>query len=222
MSIKVSLTEAKIIVVLDYARTIFFEQSEKFYQRLKGRFFKRKMKTRAQKTEDISKISEKLTRAKAIVLTDYKGMNMKQLSELRSKLLDQNAEFNVTKNTLLNIALKNSTAYHLSPVASFKGPIATLFAYDDEISPIKTLVKALKDNSIGQIKFGFLGSELLDAAKVAQLSTLPSKDELRAKTVGILVAPLQGIVGVLQANLRNLVYALSEIQKVKGGEQISS
>lgn len=181
------------------------------------------MKTRAQKSEDIIKISEKLDRAKAIVLTDYKGMNMKQLSDLRNKLADQNAEFNVTKNTLLHIALE---AKNKKLDSEIKGPIATLFAYDDEISPIKTLVKALKDNSIGQIKFGFLGSELLDAEKITQLSTLPSKDELRAKTVGILVAPLQGIVGVLQANLRNLVYAISEIsklstveQKMRGGEQ---
>ncbi len=173
------------------------------------------MKTRAQKDETIKNISEKLDRAKAIVLTDYKGMNMKQLSDLRTKLSEQNAEFNVTKNTLLDIVLKAKKEVN----TEIKGPIATLFAYDDEISPIKILVKAIKDNSIGQIKFGFLGNEMLDAAKVNQLSTLPSKDELRAKTVGVLVAPLQGIVGVLQANLRNLVYALSEIQKQRGGAQ---
>ncbi len=75
----------------------------------------------------------------------------------------------------------------------------------------------MKDSAIGKIKAGFLGSELMDEAGIHRLATLPSKDELRAKTVGVLVVPLQGMVGVLQANLRNLVYALSEIQKQRGG-----
>ena len=172
-------------------------------------------KTRQQKEEIVKELSEKLQRAKAVVFTDFKGMTMKQLSDLRSKLADVNGEFSVTKNTLLERAFPLSTFQ--SPLSNLDGPTATLFAYDDEISPIKTLVKALKDNAIGQIKLGFLGTELLDAAKIQQLATLPSKDELRAKTVGILVAPLQGIVGALQANLRNLVYALSEIQKTRGG-----
>ena len=68
------------------------------------------------------------------------------------------------------------------------------------------------------MKRGFLGTEELTEAKIIQLSALPTKDELRAKTVGVLVAPLQGILSVLQGNLRNLVYALSEIRKAKGGE----
>lgn len=98
-----------------------------------------------------------------------------------------------------------------------RGPTATLFSFDDEISPIKALVKTLKDAGIGKIKSGFLGQDLLDEARIIQLAALPSKDELRAKTVGILVAPLQGIVGVLSANLRNLFYALNQIQLQKGG-----
>lgn len=165
-------------------------------------------KTRQQKEETVTKLAEKLSRAKAIVFTDYQGLNMKALSDLRNKLRDQNAEFSITKNTLLKRA---------KPEVELEGPTATLFAYDDEISPIKILVKALKDASIGKVKSGFLGTDVLDAAKITQLSTLPSKDELRGKVVGVLVAPLTGIVSVLQGNLRNLVYALSEIQKKKGG-----
>jgi len=167
------------------------------------------MKTRAQKEESVSQIKEKLDRSKAVVFTDYKGLTMAQLSDLRKKLREQNAEFVITKNTLLQKAIGTDVSY--------EGPTATLFAYDDEISPIKTLVKALKDFTIGKVKSGFLGESALDEAKIIQLSTLPTKDELRAKTVGVLVAPLQGIVSVLQGNLRNLVYALSEIQKQKGG-----
>lgn len=194
-------------------------------------------KTRTQKEEAVVKLTEKLGRAKAVVFADYKGLNMKQLSDLRDKLRDQNAEFSITKNTLLNKAIE-STDYRLpaSPAKRgepttaiaedgrpktediLEGPTATLFAYDDEISPIKILVKALKDAALGKVKSGFLGHLSLDESKILQLSDLPTKDELRGKTVGVLVAPLQGILSVLNGNLGKLVYALDAIRKQKGGE----
>lgn len=172
----------------------------------RGGFFM--AKTKVQKEEIVSKLTERFGRAKAVVFADYKGMGMKQLSDLRDKLREQNAEFTITKNTLFKRIL---------PDANFQGPTATLFAYDDEISPIKVLVKVLKDVGLGKIKTGYLGDMALDEAKILQLASLPTKDELRAKTVGILAAPLQGIASVLQGNLRNLVYAISEIHKARGG-----
>lgn len=181
-------------------------------------------KTRAQKEELVTKLQDKLGKARSVVFADYKGLSMKQLSDLRDKLREQNAEFTITKNTLLERAMP--AAYRLPPTA-YQGPIATLFAYDDEISPIKILVKTLKDAAMGKIKMGFLGNLALDEMKIQQLAALPGKDELRGQTVGVLAAPLQGMVSVLQGNLRNLVYALnevralralSEIQKMKGGE----
>ena len=177
-------------------------------------------KTRLQKEETVKNITDKLSKAKSVVFADYKGMTMKQLSDLRKKLREVNSEFSVTKNTLLKLSLKNSKIHPPAgrPNDNLEGPIATLFAYDDEITPIKLLVKALKDAGLGSVKMGFLGQETLDAGKVNQLAILPSKDELRGKTVGVLAAPLQGMVSVLQGNLRNLVYALNQIQKSKGGE----
>lgn len=172
-------------------------------------------KTRQQKEEAVIKLQEKLKLAKAVVFADYKGLTMTQLSDLRNKLRECNAEFSITKNTILERALPASSFQ--IPDSSLTGPTATLFAYDDEISPIKILVKSLKDALIGKVKFGFLGTDSLDEAKIIQLSTLPSKDELRAKTVGVLVAPLQGILMVLNGNLRNLVYALNQIKLQKGG-----
>lgn len=178
-------------------------------------------KTRVQKEESVVKLKEKLDKATALVFTDYKGLTMTQLSDLRNKLRDQNAEFNITKNSLLTHAVK-STNYELPANNSFEGPTATLFAYDDQISPIKILVKAFKDFTIGKVKFGYLGTEALDEAKIIQLSTLPTKDELRGKVVGVLVAPLTGMVSVLQGNLRNLVYVLDGIRKAKGGDVTTS
>lgn len=173
-------------------------------------------KTRQQKEKEIKSLSEKLAKAKSVVFADYRGLTMKQLSKLRDQLRDKDAEFTITKNTLLDFALKNSQLSIVNSQLS-QGPTAALFAYDDQILPIKILVKALKDSGFGKVKYGFLGTDFLDEAKILQLAMLPSMDELKMQTIGILIAPLQGMVGVLQGNLRNLVYALSEIQKQRGG-----
>jgi large subunit ribosomal protein L10 len=170
-------------------------------------------KTRQQKEQTVIELKDKLTKAKLVAFTDYRGLTMSQLSDLRTKLRDVQGEFTITKNNLLKIAISDKS----ESSQKFNGPVATLFSYDDEISPLKVLVKTLKDAGVGKVKGGFLGTEALDETRMIQLSTLPTKDELRGKTVGVLVAPLQGMVGVLQGNLRNLVYALSEIKKVKGG-----
>jgi large subunit ribosomal protein L10 len=173
-------------------------------------------KTKVQKQQMVTDITEKLEKATSLVFADYQGMTMSQLSAIRNDLADQSAEFTVTKNNLLKIALKNTN--QTIDGAVLAGPVATLFAFGDEISPIKVLTKAIKDNNAGKIKGGVLDGEFMDEYKVIKLSNLPSKDQLRAQVVGALGSPLYGIVGVLQANLRNLVYALDQIRKQKGGE----
>lgn len=169
-------------------------------------------KTRKQKEESVQKLTEKLLVAKSVVFSDFKGLTMAQLSEIRTELRKQNAELSVTKNNLLKIALKNA---HLEVTegVSLAGPTATLMSFEDEIAPIKIVAKAIKETKVGSIKGGFLGQEFLIASKIIQLSTLPSKDELRGKVVNVLGSPLYGIVSVLQANLRNLVYVLDAVRK---------
>ena len=174
-------------------------------------------KTRDQKQVILTDLTERVGKSKSLVFTNYKGMTMSQMQVLRTSLEDLSAQFSITKNTLLRIALKEN-GMKVDDDAVFEGPIATLFAYGDEIAPIKALTKALKDAGIGKTKAGFLATEFLTDKQVNQLAELPGKDELRAKVVGALGSPLYGIVGVLQANLRNLVYALDQIRKQKGGE----
>lgn len=180
-------------------------------------------KTRKQKEEIVAKLTEKLANAKSVVFADYKGLTMAQLGALRKQLSEVGGQFSVTKNNLLKLALNNSQLT-INNDQLFEGPVATLFAYDDEITPIKILAKALKDlpadrqgNQIGSVKGGFFEGEFADQIKINKLASLPSKDELKAKIVGSLGAPLYGIVGVLQANLRNLVYVLDQIKIMRGG-----
>lgn len=174
-------------------------------------------KTKQQKIDIVTDLTERVSKAKSIVFADYQGMNMDQIQTLRRGLQDLSAQFSITKNNLIKIALKEN-GLKVDDDAVFEGPVATLFAYGDEIAPIKILTKAIKDNGIGKTRAGFLNGEYLSDAQVNKLAQLPSKDELRAKVVGALGSPLYGIVGVLQANLRNLVYALDQIRKQKGGE----
>lgn len=173
-------------------------------------------KTKQQKQQIVLDITDKLSRSNSLVFTDYKGMTMSQLADIRNQLAENSAELSVTKNNLLKISLKDKNLSIDDGV--LEGPVATLFSFGDEITPIKILTKSIKDFGIGKIKGGILDGEFLDEYKINKLSQLPSKDELRAKVVGGLGAPLYGIVGVLQANLRNLVYALEQIRKQKGGE----
>lgn len=173
-------------------------------------------KSRDQKQQDINKIAQKLADAKSVVFADYRGLKMSQLSDLRHKLATEQAEFSVTKNTLLGISLKKSEL--TTPDDLLKGPVATLFSFGDEVVPLKILVKTLKDTGIGKIIGGFFGGNFMEEYSIVRLATLPSKLELQGKVVGILAAPLQSMVGVLNANLRNLVYALDQIRISKGGE----
>lgn len=174
-------------------------------------------KTRKQKEDMLVKMTDKVGRAKSVVFADYRGLTMSQLSDLRQKLSAEEAELSVTKNTLMELALKEAGLPEVNETVK-NGPTATLFSFGDEISPLKILAKALKDANLGKIKGGILDDNFMDEYAMVRLSTLPGKQELRAKTVGILAAPLQGMVGVLQANLRNLVYALDQIRISKGGE----
>lgn len=173
-------------------------------------------KTKQQKIDIVADLKDRIAKSKSIVFADYKGMTMSQLQALRLQLSDLSAQFTVTKNPLIKIALKENGLE--ADDAVFEGPVATLFSYGDEIAGIKALTKAIKDNGIGKTKAGFLNGEYLTDAQVNKLAQLPSKDELRAKVVGSLGAPLYGIVNVLQANIRNLVYTVEAIRKSKGGE----
>lgn len=174
-------------------------------------------KTRLQKEETVKQLTQSLSEAKSVVFADYQGLTMSQLSEVRGQLSEVGGKLSVTKNNLLKLALANAQL-KIADDKLFVGSIATLISSDDEIAPIKVLVKALKGFQMGKIKAGILDGEVLDEYKLIALANLPGKDELRAKVVGSLGAPLYGIVNVLQANIRNLVYTVEAIRKSKGGE----
>lgn len=176
-----------------------------------------KPQSRLKNEKTIEALVEKLEKATSVVLTDQSGLSVALSSELKKKLRAVEAETLVAKNTLLKLASKKTG--HEIPTEALEGPTAALFAYGEPLSPIKELTTFAKTNEKPTIKIGFLGTDLLTAEKIAQLAKLPSKEVLRGKVVGSLYSPLYGMVGVLSANLRSLVYVLNGIQesKSKGG-----
>ena len=175
----------------------------------------KKSQAREKKEETVKKLAEKMLSSKSMVLADYQGLNVSTFQQVKSKLEEDEAEFTVAKNTLIDLAAKKAGIS--IPSEALTGPTAVLFSFGDEITPLKDLAKFQKEYEKPSPKAGFLGKELLSIERIKQLALLPSKLELQAKVVGTLASPIYGIVGVLNGNLRNLVYALSEIQKSKGG-----
>jgi large subunit ribosomal protein L10 len=174
----------------------------------------KKSQARIKKEETVSKLAEKLRKAKSIILADYSGLDVASFSDVKNQLEKDEAEFTVAKNTLLHLAAKKAGVE--IPTEALKGSTAIVLAYGDEITPIKDLARLEKQYDKPTPKIGFLGKDLLPVERIKQLANLPSKDELKAKVVGTLNSPIYGLVGVLNGNLRNLVYVLSQVQKSKG------
>ncbi len=172
-----------------------------------------KPQSRVKNEETVEALVEKFNKAKTVVLTDQSGLSVALSSDLKKKLRAVDAESLVAKNTLFKIASKRTG--HSIPDEALEGPTAALFAYGDEISPIKELTVFAKTTDKPKIKVGFLGTELLSPERITQLAKLPSKEVLRGKVVGGLYSPLYGMVGVLNANLRNLVYTINAIKDQK-------
>lgn len=171
--------------------------------------------SRVKKELSLADLTEKISKSKSMVVADYRGLTMVQLQALRSAL-GESGEFTVAKNTIFSMAL-NKAGVADATADTFAGPSAVLFSYDDEVGPLKVLVKfAATAQNRPVIKGGILDKNILSADRVTALSKLPSKDQLRGQVVGGLVAPLTGLVGVLNGNIRNLVYALNQIKEQKG------
>lgn len=175
---------------------------------------KQKTKTaREIKEEKVKSLVEKIARAKTLIFANYHGLTALQISDLRRKIKAAGGELVVTKNTLLARALQ-STDYQL-PTTDYQltGPTASIFAYEDEVAPLKAAHDSSKSQGTPQFKFGFFGRDVLDLAAVETLAIIPTRPELNANVVGTLASPIYGFVNVLQANIRNLISILDQTAK---------
>ena len=166
------------------------------------------------KVDAVEKLTELLQNAKSIVLNDYKGLNVAEISELRNNCREKNVIFRVIKNTLAKRAFEKSG---LAEVESFlEGPTAVAISYDDEVVSAQVLNEFAREYELPVFKGSIINGRVLDGEKTIRLASLPGKEELRAKVIGAFQAPVRGLVICLDASRRNLVYVLNAIAEKKG------
>ena len=147
----------------------------------------------------------------AVLVTHYQGLTVKQLDELRKQMRKQGIQFKITKNRITKLALEKTKCKDL--VNLFTGPTAVALS-KDAISAAKILTKFSKENNNLKILGGIMGKEILDVAAVANVATLPTLDEARAKIIGILSSPAQKIVSILLAPASKIaILALEKSKK---------
>lgn len=161
----------------------------------------------------VAEIVEKMKESKSFIVTDYRGLTVAEVTELRNQLREAGVEYKVLKNTLLTIAAKELGYEGIDDY--FKGPTAVAFGVEDAVAPAQVLSKFAKDNEKLEIKAGILDGQFINAEEIQALAELPSKEVLLGKLANILQSPIAGMAQVLQGSIRKLVYALAEIQKVK-------
>lgn len=167
------------------------------------------MLTKSQKESIVDEVSGKIKNAKALVFSDFKGLKVKDMTKIRKDLRSVDVEFRVLKKTLANIALKQ--AGKEVDVKKMDGQVALVISEKDEVVAAKLLAKAAKENENVRILGGMIDSKYMDASEVLALSKLPCKEELLAKLVGTINAPVSGFVNVLAGNIRNLLNVLRAI-----------
>jgi large subunit ribosomal protein L10 len=171
------------------------------------------MPNREEKKQIVEELKDKLNQVKAAIFTDYRGLNVEEITELRKQLREAGIEYKVVKNTLTRIAAKDINMDFLEEYLT--GPTAIAFSFEDPVTPAKILSKFANSHKALDIKAGLVEGKLIDVEGIKALADLPSREVLIAKVIGGMQAPISGLVGVLNGPMRGLVYALKAIQDKK-------
>ena len=161
-----------------------------------------------EKVETIEDLKSRLQGVKTVLLAEYRGLTVSQLSDLRKQLKAVSAEYKIVKNRLARLAIASSDVAGLGP--ALKGPTGMVLAKGDPVSVAKTLQTFARTHQALVLKVGVVDGQMLEPAGLKALADLPSREALRAQIVGALQGPLAQLVGLLQAPQRELVYVLEQ------------
>jgi len=164
-------------------------------------------KTREQKKQEIEDLVKKLQDNKSVVFANYSGLKVKDTEDLRTECRENGLWCGMAKKNLLKLALKNLGIEN----SEIEGEIVALFG-SDEVTPAKIAAEFAKKNEALKIVSGVIDGKFANKDQMIALSKLPSKEELLARMVGSINAPVSGLVNVLAGNLRNFVYVLNAIK----------
>ena len=176
---------------------------------------------RPEKTAVVDEIRSKLSESDAAVLTEYRGLTVPELANLRGSLRPAGTEYKVFKNSLARLAVEGAGLQDLLPL--LEGPVAFAFVHGDAVIAAKAIRDFGRTNPALVIKGGMLGPRILSAAEVAALADIEPRDVLLARLAGGFQAPLTKAAGLFQAFTRNLTYGVKAYidQRVEGGEVLT-
>jgi len=168
------------------------------------------------KRETVAELREALSSSRTLIVSEYRGLTVKELAEIRRALRKQDVSYRVVKNRLLRIAAQDTIGDALSPLLT--GPTAIAFG-NDESSTAKAVIDATRPYRVVTITGGVLGDRAISADGVRSLASLPSREVLLGRLAGGMQAPVATLAGLLVANIQNLGYALSQVrdQKAQAG-----
>ncbi|HVL54128.1 MAG TPA: 50S ribosomal protein L10 [Vitreimonas sp.] len=164
------------------------------------------------KQATVAELREEISRSRTMIVSEYRGLTVREIAEIRRALRKQDVSYRVVKNRLMKIAAQDSLGDALTPLLT--GPSAIAFG-TDEAATAKAVIDATRPYRIVRITGGVLGDRAIDADSVVRLATLPSRDVLLAKLAGAIQSPTSTLAGLLAANVRNLGYALTQVRDQK-------
>jgi len=164
-----------------------------------------------EKKRIVEDLHEKFSKSKVVILTDYKGLDVDSINDLRRKLRESQIQYQVVKNSLLIRASKDTDVELIK--GSFKGPSAVALSFDDPVSPAKVLTKFAGENENLEIKVGIMDGKVLDISAIKALSALPSRELLMGQLLSVMNGVPTGLVRALvdvQRRLLNVMMAIKE------------
>jgi len=162
--------------------------------------------SKEKKQELVKSYAEEFSRSQAAILTDYRGLPVAELNQLRNKMREVGSGYHVVKNRLVKLALREAGLP--VPEELLQGPTAIGFCYEDAVAPAKVLTEYTKESKMLTIKGGILGERVIDAQAISSLADLPPRDVLLTQLLSGIQSPIAGLVNVLSSTLRGLVTVL--------------
>ena len=163
--------------------------------------------------KQLEELSDKLSKAKAVYVTEYLGLNVEEITELRREFHSNQVEFKVTKNTLLKLAAEKNNLKGLDNFLNNSTAVA--LSYDDPTSPAKVIKKFTKENDLPQVKGIVFDGEVFDGSEFKRFADVPSKEESLAKLIALLQSPLTKLVWTLKAPMSNVGNVLNNLKENK-------
>ena len=168
------------------------------------------------KQETVAELRDALAGSRTLIVSEYRGLTVHEIAEIRRALRKQDVTYRVVKNRLMRIAAQDTVGAALSPLLT--GPTAIAFG-NDESSTAKAMIDATRAYRLVTITGGVLGDRAIDADGVRTLATLPPREVLLAKLAGGMQSPTATLAGLLVANIRNLGSALAQVRDQKASAE---